>query len=251
MAGFDFSVAASPQERQFIRSLLRLSQRLAGFQGLKLSYRWQADAGYYVTVDGSLPSMQSFLEPLVTSLLSHAEGSTGFRPPSERKKIARRITGSYADGLDRITESVHRISELFGGRPNSYSFDVGEATHLQGHLNSFTEALTLYHQGRIVPHQIAELSHSALELLLKNALGPESKGQSFESMVRSAAEKQLLDTGLVNPLVHLKNLRRDAKHRGQGISHELFNDLLPSILSSAHELAQKIRSDYQDTRLGA
>jgi len=159
MAGFDFSVDASEKERLFLRSLMRFAQRLSSTQDLEFRYRWRHGREYYATVDGSLLTMQALLEPLVVGTLSHAEASTGFGGLQKRRSIARRFTGAYAEGLDEIANFVAAISEDFGGTPTSYSFDVGHATHLEGHLRAFSASLTLYHQGRLRPHQIAEDCH--------------------------------------------------------------------------------------------
>lgn len=250
MAGFDFTVESSETERPFLRSLMRLAQRLASFHGLKFRYRWSPSEGYYATVDGSLPSMQAFLDPLVVGLLSHAEGATEYPYLQKRKQIARRVTGAYADGLDGMTETVEGVSAYLGGTPSSYSFDVGRATHLIGHLNGLTNALTLYHQGRLRPHQIAEDLHTCLEMLLREVLGSDAEERSFEEKVHLAVQSRLLDRRLVGPIIKLKNHRRDAKHRGQGISCELVDSLLPSALSAVHRLTRLLRHDSAEGKLG-
>lgn len=220
---------------------MRIAQRLSTPRGLEFRYRWQNGGGYYVTVDGSLTSMQATLEPLVVGALSHAEAATGFGGSRKRSSIARRLTGAYAQGLDEITDFVEKMSESLGGTPNSWSFDVGRATHLGGHLKAFTTSLTTYHQGKLRPHQIAEECHTVIELLLRENLGANAKGRSFEGMVHLAFEGGLLDRALVAQLIELKNDRRDAKHKGQGISQAKMNELLPSIVAATHRLTWLFR----------
>ena len=220
---------------------MRLSQRMSKTRGLKFHYSWQKDREYYVTVDGSLVSMQAMLEPLVNGTLSHAEASVGFGGVKARSAIARRLTIAYAEGLDEITDLVEHTSGYFGGIPNSYSFDVGRATHLKGHLRAFSTSLTMYHRGRIQPHQIAEESHTIIELLLRYILKNESDGRSFEEMVGLSIDKGIIDSVLQAPLLKLKVLRRNAKHKGQGISEDLMNEIMKSVLVATHQLVRLAR----------
>ena len=178
-------------------------------------------------------------------MFSYAEGAVSFGPNQYRQDIAHRVTSSYANSLDEITETVEHISETFDGMPNSLSFDVGGATHLSGHINAFSNSLTLYYQGRILPHQIAEDAHTIIELLLRDVLGSSSNKLSFEEKVQSAEDKGCFDQKLAVALVQLKNLRRDAKHRGQGISNKVIDRLLPPVITASHRLARIIRNDFE------
>ncbi len=250
MAGFDFEVDAPSVDRPFLRSLFRLAQRLAHLRGLKLQYSWVPVGVYHSTVDGSLVSMQSFLEPLVIGLLSYAEGATEAGSAEHRKMMAKRLTGAYADGLDGVSEAVEGISEVFGGTPNSLSFDIENATHLKGHLDGFTNALSLYHQGRIKPHQIAEEAHTALELLMKEVLGSDAKGESFAGMAHLVGEKQYVEPHLVGPIIRLKNHRRGAKHKGQGVSYRVMDEVLPAALAASHRLTRIVRRAYESAHMG-
>ena len=188
--------------------------------------------------------MQAFIEPLLAGLLAYAEGAIEHGSAIHRRKVARRLTGGYAEGLDRISESIEHISERLGATPNSISFDIGAATHLRGHLDGFTNALSLYLQGRLKPHQVAEEAHTALEILMKEALGSASHGQSFAAMVRLAAARDYFPTRIEGPLISLKDYRRSAKHKGQGISHQVIDRLLPPVLEASHQLTRIIRRAY-------
>lgn len=143
MAGFDFDIDAASSERPLLQSLLRLAQRLGSLRGLKLRYRWWSKSTYRCTVDGSLPSMQAFLDPLVYGLLSYVECATKYGPANYRKKVARRISKAYAEGLDELSEFVEECSFMFKATPNSFSFDVDTNMHQLGHIDGFTNVLSL------------------------------------------------------------------------------------------------------------
>lgn len=76
---------------------------------------------------------------------------------------------------------------------------------------------------------------------MRSVLGDEANGRSFEGMVNLSVEKGHMDHNLQSDLVQLKNHRRDAKHRGQGISTTKMAELLPSVLSAAHRLTKLAR----------
>ena len=240
MAEFDFDIDIASSERPFLQSLLRLAQRLSNLRGLKLRYRWSSESTYRCTVDGSLPSMQAFLDPLVYGLLSYVEGATKYGTANYRKTMARRLSKAYAEGLDEMSEFVNECSVMFKCTPNSLSFDVGTASQLRGHLDGFTNFLSLYQQGKIKPYQIAEEAHTALELLMGQVLGQDAKNKSFAQMVDLVVQKQYLKPDLEVPIIRLKNHRRGSKHKGQEISYQDIDELLPAILEASHQLVRII-----------
>lgn len=186
--------------------------------------------------------MQALVDPLTVGVLSHAEGRVGVHAASQRRKLARRITAGYASGLDEISEFVGHIADEVGGTPISYAFDPGSATHLVGRLESFSTALTLYDTGRLDPSQIVEECHTILELLMRDVLRQEPRGHSFEWMARRVAELGLIGGTLVDDLIRLKNLRRGAKHKAQGLSKQSFDGVLPTALQACHELCRVVRN---------
>jgi hypothetical protein len=140
-----------------------------------------------------------------------------------------------------ISTLVGEASDLVAGVPCSYRFDVGGATDLAGSMQAFSSALVLYHNGQVAPVHLAENAHTAVETLLRRVLGRDSRGKSFEAMVRDAASRSCLTPELVAPILELKTIRRDAKHRGQGVRPEKLQQLLAPILRACHALARAVR----------
>jgi len=241
MAGFDFEVPSTIKERHFLQSLLSLSQKRAHHFGVKFNYRWQNNYSYYVEVESSLPAMQSLLAPLIISIMSLAEGSAELKHATRRRKIALRLASEYANSLDQTTTFVTNISGMFGGIPNSLSFDPGKATHLLGNLRSLTDMLTAYYSGTLEPSGLAEESHTVLGLLMSEVLGAQAKGKSFAGQAVACTENGYWTKKLEQDVRKMKSLRRDRKHKGQGISRKSFDPLLPSIIQAAHMLCSQIK----------
>jgi hypothetical protein len=76
---------------------------------------------------------------------------------------------------------------------------------------------------------------------MREILGSEANGHSFAGMLNLTIEKGYLDQRLEAHIIELKNYRRDAKHRGQGISEAKMDEILPSILSATHQLTRLVR----------
>lgn len=241
MAGFDFEFHCRGSDRDLGRSLLEQLQTLARRRRLKVRFRW-AGAHYYVTVDGRLPEMQAFLLPVAPYLSGYSEAHSSPRSPKARRRVCTQLLGAYWSGVERISEGVREVSGFFGGTPSSYLFEVGAHTHLTGPLKSFTRALIMYHSGLLPPAQIAESAHTVLEILLKGVLPAHQRGDSFQALVNAAITAKYIPGDVEGPLLELKNIRRDAKHRGQGVSSARIDRLLPSIISASQRLAASLCS---------
>jgi hypothetical protein len=239
LAGFDFDVHATGRQKEFLKNLLRHSQNLATRHGLLLKYRWAPEDQYYVTVDGSLIKMQALVPMLITTIRIYAAASTTSLSKIEARRLALRIVDGYLEGLTEIEESVSYFEDA-GFIPNSLTFNVGNLTHLNGKMQSFSNTLVLYITGKLGPDQITEECHTILELLLKNAL---KKKISFESMVSLAITNGILDSNFENNLIKLKDLRRDSKHHGQSISEKDVQGFIWDTVRACHQLLQKIRSN--------
>jgi hypothetical protein len=92
--------------------------------------------------------------------------------------------------MNAIRIARGRASTLdLGGLPNaaprSYVFEAGAATHLKGALRRFTSALALYSNGELAPAQLIEEAHTILELVLRSALGDQSRDRTFAGMVKT------------------------------------------------------------------
>jgi hypothetical protein len=251
MADFDFFVPSRLALRESTRNFLRLAQRLADPRDLHLTFRWCPEGRFRVTVYGRLTALQSFMEALALGLTAFAEGSVSQGPIRTRRRIAAAITQSYADALDATTDSIETVSRAFGGMPYSYYFDAGSATHLQGHLDSLTQSLTLYHQGRVQAMDVAEQLHTVLELFLRHVLGSESKSHSFKWMVEAAVRRGIVGRRSLSPLLRLKDARRDSKHHGQAVSEATLDRLLPLVVSAIHRLTRAIALPLPAGTVGA
>lgn len=241
MAIFDFKVHCQDRQRGLSRALLRQLQALAKNRNLELRFRW-VNKHYYVTVDGSLLEMQALTPTAIPYLYGYSEAYPEPKNLSTRRNLCDELIDSYLAGVERISDDVHEIAEYIGGTANSYRLDPGTRTHLTGPLRSFRISLVMYHNGLLAPASLAEDAHTAAELLLKAVLLRDSRPDSFEGLVKSAITAQLLQGYLEQPLLELKNLRKNAKHRGQGVSAKRLNELLPSILSACQTLASTIRN---------
>lgn len=224
------------------RALLRELQVLARRRGVRVDFRSNA-RGFYVAVDGSLFEIQALVEasrPFLAGL------SMGFPRPAykrARRAICERVLGPLAVGCDDISASVQQAAELLDGVPHSYKFDVGGATHLAGSVKAFSRLLILYHNGEVAPVHLCEAAHTAIETLLRQALGRDARGKSFEGMTRAAAGRGYVKSTCVEAILELKNLRRGAKHRAQGIRPvRLVEQLIEPVICTCHDLVKTVRS---------
>lgn len=242
MAGFDFEVPSTIRQREFVKALLHQSQKLATQRGLTLKYRWTNDNLYYVTVDGPLMNMQVIVPMFITTMMVYASTTptTSFSR-NEFRRLASRVIDRYLKGIYEIEELVGDVSMQLEGEPNSLAFDVGKSTHLSGKIQSFSDTLVLYIEGRLGPDQIVEECHTILELLLRNALKIGTKKESFESMVNMAIGRRIINSKFRTPLIDLKNLRRNSKHKGQSISEERVQGFIWDSVTACHQLLRNFR----------
>lgn len=242
MADFDFEGEISGSQKSLVRALLRELHTLAHPRGVTVRFRTNA-VGYHVGVSGSLFEMQAVVEAYGPFL---AGFSTAFPRPHGRRmrrSICERVLESFASGVSEISTLVQPTSDLIDGMPYSYRFDVGDATDLAGSMKAFSRLLVLYHNGHVAPVHLAETAHTAIETLLRRVLGRDSRDRSFEAMAQDAAERGYLTAEAVGPILELKNVRRNVKHRGQGIRPENLERLLEPVLSVCHGLVTVVRSE--------
>jgi len=239
MAGFDFEVEISGSQKSLVRALLRELHTLAHPRGVSVRFRTNA-VGYHVGVNGSLFEMQAVVEACGPFLAGFSTAFPRPRGRRTRRSICERILEAFASGVSEISTLVHQASDLIDGMPYSYRFDVGGATDLAGSMKAFSRLLVLYHNGHVAPVHLAETAHTAIETLLRRVLGRDSRERSFEAMAHDAAKRGYLTAEAVEPILELKDVRRDAKHRGQGIRPENLKRLLEPVLSVCHGLARVI-----------
>src|SRR5262249_13196446 len=153
-----------------------------------VSVRFRANAGgYHVDVDGPLFKIQAMVEAHRPFLAGFAAGFPRPQGRRLRRSVCERVLASLATGVSEISFMVHQASDLIDGVPYSYRFDVGGATDLGGSMRAFSRLLIRYHNGQVAPTHLAETAHTAIETLLRRALGPDSRGNTFEAMAHRAA----------------------------------------------------------------
>ena len=245
MAGFDFYVRCCESHRPYLRELLRFAQHLTKNYNLKLRYSWQPGK-YHVQVDGPLTAMQASLEDIPQYMRGFA---TGHRNPAnlrDRMRICERFLSGYVNGVWEMTEAVADVAARINGIPFSYVFNVGEKTHLSRTMNDFTTALILAHNNRLSGPQLLEAAHTSLELLMKSALG--LMDESFGTLINTCVEAGLISPEYASDLLMLKDYRKNAKHRGQGIKMEKAWQLTATAIEASHQLLAVIRQQDRGRR---
>lgn len=240
MAGFDFDITLRRSQRDATSAILRHLQAIACDCSIEMRYKWQ-NGRYYVTIDGKLPLMQALALRIETELPAHAKGLQK-RYGSSVTRLSDRTVNGYMAGLYRITGGVAEVADLISGTPSSYVFDIGKSTHLTGATKAFTNSLVLYYNGLLPLENAVETAHTAVELLLKNALGTRAaKGKSFKGLVELAQDRGILSSEHATSLIKLKDHRKRAKHRGQRIPDGIGHSLLIYSVHGCHQLLRKIR----------
>lgn len=240
MAGFDFTFRCRDEYEPLGRILLRRAQELAKNFDLEFRYR-VVPSGWYVTVDGPLPSMQALIQPMVVQLAPLADGFPKPKLRSQRRRVAERLVNEYCDGAARMREMIEDLSRQLGGTPSSYFFDEGSATHLTAQVREFERSLILFHNGLISASTFAEGAHTVTEAVLKACL-PRNKGQgSFAELLDQVAEAAELAPGHKQTLLRLKERRRMAKHRGQRVRHADMAADFGNMIAALHCLFRYLR----------
>jgi len=208
MAGFDFTFRCKQDCILLGRNLLRRAQRLAKNFDLELKYKSTSN-GWYVTVDGPLPSMQVLIQPLVVQLFPFAEGFPDPKNIHRRKRTVKRFINEYIKGLKGITE--------------------------------FEQSLILFHNGWLSASQFVEEAHTMTEALLKACLPKNKRRGSFAELLKEVANITALDPSCQNVLIRLKERRKMAKHHGQRVKREDIVSDINELISALHYLFGYLR----------
>jgi hypothetical protein len=119
---------------------------------------------------------------------------------------------------------------------NSYVFSPTGRAQVDRVMRALSQALLHGRNGQLVASVVGEQAHTASELLLKIALGATNRGYSFAKLVKSAETRGLVTHEEADELLLLKNMRRDAKHRGQPISERNLERVQRSVVGVLHRL---------------
>jgi hypothetical protein len=240
MGDFDFTFRCRGGRVPLGRILLRRGQELATNFDLEFRYR-AVSGGWYVTVDGPLPSVQALIQPIVVQLAPLADGFPKPKSRSQRRRVAQRLIDDYCNGVAGIREMVEDVSRQLGGTPNSYFFDEGSATHLSAQVRDFERSMILFHNGLMSASELAEGAHMATEALLKACLPPNERRGSFAELLGRVAEAADLAPEHTQTLLKLKDRRKMAKHKGQRVKHAEMAADVGDVIGALHCLFRHLR----------
>jgi hypothetical protein len=241
MAGFDFRFCFQPEERDLVVLLLRAAQRRARAVDVQLTYAAEGKSCFVVVIDGSLIDIEPLALRLSLELPSVAEGfSSSFRLRRRRRlavRLTQEITAALGGFLGFLLEAVTKM----GGIPHSLTFDAGNRSHIQGRLNVLTRVISLYLSGGIDPETTVEELHTAVETVLKEGLGVESKGRTFAALVKAGEERGWYRQVVAERLLALKDHRKLVKHHGQGISASTVDEVIFDVVMTCQVVTAHLR----------
>jgi hypothetical protein len=241
MAGFDFRFCFQPEERDLVVLLLRAAQRRARAVDVQLTYASDGKSCFLVVIDGSLIDIEPLVLRLSLDLPSIAEGfSSSFRL-RRRRRVAVRLIQELNTALSEFFGFLLEITTRMGGVPHSLTFDAGSRSHIQGRLNVLTRAISLYLSGGIDPETMLEELHTAVETLLKEALGAEAKGRVFADLVKAGQERGWYRQVVAERLLAMKDHRKLVKHHGQGVSDSTVDEIMLDVVITCQVITAHLR----------
>jgi hypothetical protein len=256
MAGFDFPIPVRPDERDLARAVLRHLQRAARYRPCDrptlLRYLWSKPTAetpyhhYYVAIDGDFAEIQAFAAAAVNDCYHFGEGFIAAKPQFRRSKAAKVVAFAL---LKRIMEFQNEMQELVGRlgeigaalSPNSYLFAKSGCAAVDRSCGAASVSLINWRNGREPAATLAEQLHTAAEVSLKEVISAPNRGVPFAKLVSSAREHGVLNEHQAAALHKLKDLRRDSKHRGQGVSERLLADIVSLCVSSLHNIIASLK----------
>lgn len=97
-------------------------------------------------------------------------------------------------------------------------------------------------QSRVSSDVVVEQTHTTLELLLRTLLGPHRVKSSFAGMVDQAVSRGYLSEQAAVNVNRLKDVRREAKHRGQQPDAKEAERLVQACVATIQTLLARIRA---------
>lgn len=252
MAGFDFRVPVPPQDREYARVLLRYLQRLARYRPCDrpttLRFEWCPPSqehnynNYRVTVDGDFAEIQALCADSIRAIYHFSQGYVAAQPKYKKSWLPEVVPLAFLKGIHEFHEGFNEIRDALGKMgvalsPNSYHFKRTGTAIVDKILGATSAALLQWRNGSAPTTVLAEQLHTACEVLSKASLSAPNRGVSFGELVAEVARRGFISSDQEGALNRLKDLRRDAKHRGQGIGEEPFASLLPNIVGAIHSLS--------------
>lgn len=252
MAGFDFQVPVEPKERDFAAALLRYLQRLS-FQRLcdrptVVRFAWQRPSRdsnfhhYLVNVDGDFAEIQAFSVDALIAMLHFSSGYIAANSKYRNSMLPMvapiaffKRTHEFALDLHDFQSKVYEIGAFV--TPNTYTFRQTGTQTVDHVLSDTSGMLLLWRSGHASPPMLVEQLHTAAEVALKRAIGAPNRDVTFANLVSTAEERQIISTKQATALHRLKNQRRDAKHRAQGVGARGLNETVQLVVSALHNIA--------------
>lgn len=244
MAGFDIKIPTIPDEREIAKCALKYAQLISRKYEIVVSYRWKqrntiSGAHYYVTIDGSLPSIESWANQLVASIHHFVEGYR--RSKNLKTKIGIVLPICVYKGLHEFREELQKVVDYFPqienkGFINSFNFNTEHLDSLSDNVKNLSQHYHQYVNGFSSPEIIIEHIHSILEALLKKYYGEKSKETKLFQIIKNAKHDKIITNEEFEILEKLRKMRNKTKH-------ETFNtsdDAISEIFWPTNTIIQKI-----------
>jgi hypothetical protein len=252
MAGFDLDVPTIPHEREVAKRGLHFLQCHARQMDVQIKYKWVprskfTSAHYYVTVDGSFPSIQALCSRAIDVIPAYCEGFKAGKPEYRKSRMGQVITIALFKAMTEFNEQLHTIvndaKSLFGVSPlpNTFFFSETGNDRCDKLLNSLSSSLIQFENGRIRPEQLVETFHTVIEFLLKAVTGSGNRGVSFSEMAKIGFQNDIIEHNHNILLDKFKILRNNAKHKGQLISIKKVVPMVNELIPICHILVNNIR----------
>ena len=252
MAGYDFRVPVSPEERMFARLLLRHLQQMAIFRfcgrPTNVVYRWRKPTkrvpyhNYHVVVDGDFAELQGLSTEAFSAIQHFGAGIVAAGGASSESIVPKVTAIAFYRATVEMQEDFEEIANftvqkgLPGPLINSYLFGQSGDPQLDQKIQVLSKALVGWRNHRVAAETVLEQSHTAIELLLKTVLGAPNRVSAFSQLLEAAAHEKVLTTQERDKLNILKDKRRDAKHRSQSVGEGTLAELLPVAVGVTHRL---------------
>jgi hypothetical protein len=254
MAGFDFSIPLRRGQRPVARQLLRHAQHLARDRRCNrptvLRFRFKtASAGrgcgsYEAYVDGDFAEIQAFAADLPEALDQYARGYSAARRTKSRD-VAWNISSALATATAALASEFAQLTRMVAelNAPvvvNSYIFARTNVPTIDTVLRRFTETLLHARNDRLDAAIVAEHAHTAVEAVLNRVARAGASDSAFDELIVAAEEARLITDQEARSLRSLKTMRRNAKHRGQGVRATTLKSVLGSVVGVIHRLVARI-----------
>ena len=213
MAGIDFFVMYRRDlDKPFLKDLLRLLQSVARQGSLEFRYRGRTSA-FYCTLDGSLPDMQRLREMFPSRVWGFVAAKHDL-PYTQRKRLGMNLLGQLFDAIDDAEQSVTEAATALGGTALTFRFSTDDP-NLSALVRDLSQDLISWYTGAVSRRHMVETWHSAFENVLRYLVRDQES--PFKALVNHPRFAGTLSQAEKAALEKLNEIRRNVKHRGQGV----------------------------------